>query len=29
MSWMISDNLMLNDDKLTVFLIVGTRQQLG
>ena len=28
-SWMISNNLMLNDDKLTVFLIIGTRQQLG
>ena len=27
-SWMISDNLMLNDDK-TEFLIVGTRQQLA
>ena len=26
-SWMISDNLMLNDDK-TEFLIIGTRQQL-
>ena len=27
-SWMISDNLMLNDDK-TEFLILGTRQQLA
>ena len=27
-SWMISDNLMLNDDK-TEFLIIGTRQQLA
>ena len=27
-SWMISDNLMLNDDK-TEFLILGTKQQLA
>ena len=27
-SWMISDNVMLNDDK-TEFLIIGTRQQLA
>ena len=27
-NWMISDNLMLNDDK-TEFLILGTRQQLA